>query len=166
ASIGREVNLGSPKQLQQLLFEELGLPKTRATKTGYSTDAAALADLTEQLDEPHPFLELLLQHRDATKLKQMIETLEKSIETDGRVHTNYDQTRTSTDRVSSDDPNLQNIPVKAEEGRQIRAAFESGHGFDTLLTADYSQIEMRIMAHLSGDPGLIEAFQAGEDLHR
>ncbi|HRN28816.1 MAG TPA: DNA polymerase, partial [Terrimesophilobacter sp.] len=166
ASVGREVNLGSPKQLQQLLFEELGLPKTRATKTGYSTDAAALADLTEQLDEPHPFLELLLQHRDATKLKQMIETLEKSISADGRVHTNYDQTGTSTGRVSSNDPNLQNIPVKTEEGRRIRAAFETGEGYETLLTADYSQIEMRIMAHLSGDPGLIEAFQAGEDLHR
>lgn len=166
ASVGREVNLGSPKQLQQLLFEELGLPKTRATKTGYSTDAAALADLTEQLDEPHPFLELLLQHRDATKLKQMIETLEKSISADGRIHTNYDQTGTSTGRVSSNDPNLQNIPVKTEEGRRIRAAFESGEGYETLLTADYSQIEMRIMAHLSGDPGLIEAFQAGEDLHR
>lgn len=166
ASVGREVNLGSPKQLQQLLFEELGLPKTRATKTGYSTDAAALADLTEQLDEPHPFLQLLLQHRDATKLKQMIETLEKAISGDGRIHTNYDQTGTSTGRVSSNDPNLQNIPVKTEEGRQIRAAFEHGEGYETLLTADYSQIEMRIMAHLSGDPGLIEAFQAGEDLHR
>ncbi|MBX3093534.1 MAG: DNA polymerase I [Cryobacterium sp.] len=166
ASIGREVNLGSPKQLQTLLFDELGMPKTRATKTGYSTDAAALADLMDQLDEPHPFLELLLQHRDATKLKQMIETLEKSVSADGRVHTNYDQTGTSTGRVSSNEPNLQNIPVKTEEGRQIRAAFESGEDFETLLTADYSQIEMRIMAHLSGDAGLIEAFRAGEDLHR
>jgi DNA polymerase-1 len=166
AVVGREVNLGSPKQLQQLLFEELGMPKTRATKTGYSTDAAALADLQEQLPEPHPFLDLLLQHRDATKLKQMIETLEREIGPDGRIHTTYDQTGTSTGRISSNDPNLQNIPVKTAEGREIRGTFEAGKGFETLLTADYSQIEMRIMAHLSGDAGLIEAFNAGEDLHR
>ncbi len=164
--IGREVNLGSPKQLQQLMFDELGMPKTRATKTGYSTDAAALADLQAQLPEPHPFLELLLQHRDATKLRQMIETLEREIAEDGRIHTTYDQTGTSTGRISSNDPNLQNIPVKAQEGREIRAAFHAGEGYETLLTADYSQIEMRIMAHLSGDVGLIEAFNAGEDLHR
>ena len=164
--IGREVNLGSPKQLQQLLFDELNMPKTRATKTGYSTDAAALADLQDQLPEPHPFLNLLLKHRDATKLKQMIETLEREIRSDGRIHTTYDQTGTSTGRISSNDPNLQNIPVKAEEGREIRATFQAGAKFETLLTADYSQIEMRIMAHLSGDEGLIEAFNAGEDLHR
>ncbi len=166
AIIGREVNLGSPKQLQQLLFEELGMPKSRATKTGYSTDAAALADLQDRLPEPHPFLDLLLQHRDATKLKQMIETLEREIKPDGRIHTTYDQTGTSTGRISSNDPNLQNIPVKADEGKEIRATFEPGKEFDTLLTADYSQIEMRIMAHLSEDVGLIEAFNAGEDLHR
>lgn len=166
AIIGREVNLGSPKQLQQLLFEDLGMPKTRATKTGYSTDAASLADLQAQLPEPHPFLDLLLQHRDATKLKQMIETLEREISADGRIHTTYEQTGTSTGRISSNEPNLQNIPVKAEEGREIRAAFYAGEGYETLLTADYSQIEMRIMAHLSGDAGLIEAFKAGEDLHR
>ncbi|MCC7127559.1 MAG: DNA polymerase I, partial [Microbacteriaceae bacterium] len=166
AAIGHEVNLGSPKQLQQVLFEELGMPKTRSTKTGYSTDAAALADLQDQLDEPHPFLDLLLQHRDATKLRQMVETLEKAIASDGRIHTTYDQTGTSTGRISSNDPNLQNIPVKTEEGRQIRSAFVAGGGFETLLTADYSQIEMRIMAHLSGDAGLIEAFNHGEDLHR
>ncbi|MBX3115846.1 MAG: DNA polymerase I [Cryobacterium sp.] len=166
AAIGHEVNLGSPKQLQQVLFEELGMPKTRSTKTGYSTDAAALADLQDQLDEPHPFLDLLLQHRDATKLRQMVETLEKAIASDGRIHTTYDQTGTSTGRISSNDPNLQNIPVKTEEGRQIRSAFVAGGGFETLLTADSSQIEMRIMAHLSGDAGLIEAFNHGEDLHR
>jgi len=162
--IGREVNLGSPKQLQQVLFEELGMPKTRANKTGYSTDAASLADLQEK--SPHPFLGLLLQHRDSTKLLQIIETLDKSIAADGRVHTTYDQTGTSTGRISSNDPNLQNIPVKAEVGREIRSAFACGEGFTTLLTADYSQIEMRIMAHLSGDEGLIEAFNQGEDLHR
>ncbi|HEU4807680.1 MAG TPA: DNA polymerase I, partial [Homoserinimonas sp.] len=164
AEIGREVNLGSPKQLQQVLFEELGMPKTRANKTGYSTDAASLTDLQEK--SPHPFLGLLLQHRDATKLKQIIETLEKSVGEDARIHTTYDQTGTSTGRISSNDPNLQNLPVKTEVGREIRTAFEHGAQFETLLTADYSQIEMRIMAHLSGDAGLIEAFNSGEDLHR
>ncbi|MHA7986494.1 DNA polymerase I [Rathayibacter sp. CAU 1779] len=162
--IGHEVNLGSPKQLQQVLFDELGMPKTRSTKTGYSTDANSLADLQEK--NPHPFLDLLLQHRDATKLKQIIETLEKSVGSDGRIHTTYDQTGASTGRISSNDPNLQNIPVRTEVGKQIRSAFISGAEFDTLLTADYSQIEMRIMAHLSEDAGLIEAFNAGEDLHR
>jgi DNA polymerase-1 len=164
AEIGHEVNLGSPKQLQQVLFEELGMPKTRANKTGYSTDAASLTDLQEKA--PHPFLGLLLQHRDATKLKQTVETLEKSVAADARIHTTYDQTGTSTGRISSNDPNLQNIPIKAEIGREIRSAFEHGSEFETLLTADYSQIEMRIMAHLSGDAGLIEAFNSGEDLHR
>ncbi len=164
AEIGHEVNLGSPKQLQQVLFDELNMPKTRSNKTGFSTDAASLADLQEQA--PHPFLDLLLQHRDATKLKQIIETLERGIGGDGRIHTTYDQTGTSTGRISSNDPNLQNIPVKTAVGREIRAAFERGEGFETLLTADYSQIEMRIMAHLSGDEGLILAFNEGEDLHR
>ncbi|MDQ1607457.1 MAG: polymerase [Microbacteriaceae bacterium] len=164
AEIGHEVNLGSPKQLQQVLFEELQMPKTRSTKTGFSTDAASLADLQEQ--NPHPFLGLLLQHRDATKLKQMVDTLERAVEPDGRIHTTYDPTGTTTGRISSNDPNLQNIPVRTEEGREIRSAFEPGEEFTTLLTADYSQIEMRIMAHLSQDAGLIEAFNAGEDLHR
>lgn len=164
AQIGHEINLGSPKQLQQVLFEELQMPKTRATKTGFSTDAASLADLQDK--NPHPFLGLLLQHRDATKLKQIVETLERSVNGDGRIHTTYDQTGTSTGRISSNDPNLQNIPIRSEEGREIRSAFVRGEDFDTLLTADYSQIEMRIMAHLSEDPGLIEAFNAGEDLHR
>ncbi len=164
AEIGREVNLGSPKQLQEVLFDELGMPKTRATKTGYSTDAAALADLQEA--HPHPFLGLLLQHRDATKLKQIVETLTAAIASDGRIHTTYDQTGTSTGRISSTDPNLQNIPVRTEVGHRIRAAFVAGQGFEGILTADYSQIEMRIMAHLSGDEGLIEAFRSGEDLHR
>lgn len=164
AEIGHEVNLGSPKQLQQVLFEELNMPKTRANKTGFSTDAASLADLQDS--HPHPFLGLLLQHRDATKLKQIIETLERGIGADGRIHTTYDQTGTSTGRISSNDPNLQNIPVKTAIGREIRAALERGPEYTTLLTADYSQIEMRIMAHLSGDEGLITAFNEGEDLHR
>ncbi len=164
ATIGREVNLGSPKQLQEVLFEELALPKTRKTKTGYSTDAAVLADLQES--NPHPFLDLLLQHREATKLRQIIESLDGAIHPDGRVHTTYLQTGSQTGRLSSTDPNLQNIPVRTAESRRIRAAFESGSEYETLLTADYSQIEMRIMAHLSEDPGLIEAFNTGEDLHR
>ncbi len=164
AEIDREVNLGSPKQLQEVLFEQLQLPKTRKTKTGYSTDAAVLADLQES--HPHPFLDLLLQHREATKMRQIIESLDAAIGADGRVHTTYLQTGSQTGRLSSTDPNLQNIPIRTEESRRIRAAFEVGTAYETLLTADYSQIEMRIMAHLSGDPGLIEAFNSGEDLHR
>lgn len=163
-TIGREVNLGSPKQLQQVLFEELELPKTRKTKTGYTTDANALADLQEKAD--HPFLGMLLAHREATKLKQIIDGLDAAIDGTGRVHTTYVQTGSQTGRLSSTDPNLQNIPVRTEESKRIRAAFEVGPDYQTLLTADYSQIEMRIMAHLSGDPGLIEAFRTGEDLHR
>jgi DNA polymerase-1 len=164
AEIGREINLGSPKQLQEVLFDQLGMPKTRSNKTGFSTDAASLADLQEQA--PHPFLDLLLQHRDATKLLQIIASIDKAVDATGRVHTTYAQDGSSTGRIASNDPNLQNVPVKTEVGRQIRSAFEAGAGFETLLTADYSQIEMRIMAHLSGDEGLIEAFNAGEDLHR
>jgi DNA polymerase-1 len=164
AAIGREVNLGSPKQLQEVLFEELQLPKTRKTKTGYSTDAAVLADLQES--HPHPFLDLLLQHREATKLRQIIESLDIAIAPDHRVRTTYLQTGSQTGRLSSTDPNLQNIPVRTEESRRIRSAFEVGEDYETLLTADYSQIEMRIMAHLSEDPGLVEAFNSGEDLHR
>ncbi|GAA4190481.1 DNA polymerase I [Microbacterium oryzae] len=164
ATIGHEVNLGSPKQLQEVLFVELDLPKTRKTKTGYTTDAGALAELQEKAD--HPFLGLLLAHREATKLKQIIDGLDLAIGDDGRVRTTYVQTGSQTGRLSSTDPNLQNIPVRTEESRRIRSAFEVGEGYQTLLTADYSQIEMRIMAHLSGDPGLIEAFNAGEDLHR
>jgi len=164
ALVGREFNLGSPKQLQEVLFEDLQLPKTRKTKTGYSTDAAVLADLQET--NPHPFLDQLLQHREATKLRQIIESLDTAIGADHRVHTTYVQTGSQTGRLSSTDPNLQNIPVRTEESRRIRSAFEVGEGFETLLTADYSQIEMRIMAHLSGDEGLIEAFNTGEDLHR
>ena len=164
AVIGREVNLASPKQLQEVLFDQLGMPKTRATKTGYTTDATALADL--QATNPHPFLGLLLEHRDVTKLKQIGETLILAIGPDGRIHTTYGQTGTSTGRLSSANPNLQNIPIRTADGRRIREAFEVGDGFDTLVTADYSQIEMRIMAHFSEDEGLIEAFISGEDLHK
>ncbi|WP_179534905.1 DNA polymerase I [Actinopolyspora biskrensis] len=161
--IGREINLGSPKQLQTVLFDELGMPKTKRTKTGYTTDAEALQGLYEKTE--HPFLRHLLEHRDATKLKTTVEGLVKAVAADGRIHTTLNQMIASTGRLSSTEPNLQNIPVRTEEGRRIREVFVVGDGYETLLTADYSQIEMRIMAHLSGDEGLIEAFRSGEDLH-
>ncbi|WP_189636313.1 DNA polymerase I [Arthrobacter sp. NamB2] len=167
--IGKEINLGSPKQLQAVLFDELGLPKTKKIKTGYSTDADALTDLITKTG--HPFLEQLLSYRDALKLRQTVEGLRKSVGDDGRIHTTYLQTVAATGRLSSTNPNLQNIPVRSEEGRRIREVFVVGQGrngekYESLMTADYSQIEMRIMAHLSGDEGLISAFQEGEDLHR
>ena len=165
AAIGDEqINLGSPKQLQTVLFETLGLPKTRRTKTGYTTDADALADLYAKTE--HPFLEALLRHRDATRLRVTVEGLIKSVADDGRIHTTYQQTIAATGRLSSTDPNLQNIPIRTEEGRRIREVFVVGPGHESLMSADYSQIEMRVMAHLSGDEGLIEAFRTGEDLHR
>lgn len=162
--IGKEINLASPKQLQTVLFDELGMTGTKALKTGFSTNAQALTELFEQ--NGHPFLEKLLAHRDSTKLKQMVETLLKAVESDSKIHTTYVQTGTSTGRLSSENPNLQNIPIRNPRGAQIRDAFVFSEGFECLLTADYSQIEMRIMAHLSEDPGLIEAFNKGEDLHR
>lgn len=164
AIIGHEINLSSPKQLQTVLFEELGMTGTKQVKTGFSTNAEALTTLFEQ--NQHPFLEKLLSHREVTKIRQMVEVVLKSIGKDGRIHTNYVQTGTSTGRLSSEGPNLQNIPIKSERGRQIRDAFVVGDGYETLLSADYSQIEMRIMAHMSEDEGLIEAFKSGEDLHR
>jgi DNA polymerase-1 len=160
---GQEINLGSPKQLQVVLFDELGMPKTKRTKTGYTTDAEALQQLYEKTE--HPFLQHLLDHRDVTRLKQTVEGLRKSISDDGRIHTTYAQTIAATGRLSSNDPNLQNIPIRTASGRRIREAFCVGAGFETLLTADYSQIEMRIMAHLSEDSDLIEAFKSGEDFH-
>lgn len=166
---GTEVNLGSPKQLQVVLFDTLGLPKTRKTKTGYSTDADSLNDLLEKTD--HPFLHNLMKYRDWTKLNQTVQGLLDSIADDGRIHTRFSQTAAATGRLSSLNPNLQNIPVRTAAGRQIRDIFVAdqipGHdGQATLITADYSQIEMRIMAHLSQDEGLIKAYQDGEDLHR
>ncbi|HUH53981.1 MAG TPA: DNA polymerase I [Microbacteriaceae bacterium] len=163
-SIGRKVNLSSPKQLQEVLFADLEMPKTRKTQTGFSTDAAAIAEL--QVSNPHPFLNALLEHRDANKLRQTIEGLIKAIKSDGRIHTTLLQIGASTGRLASADPNLQNIPVRTEEGRRIREGFTHSADTECLMTADYSQIEMRIMAHLSGDEGLIEAFKEGEDLHR
>ena len=170
ASIGgQEVNLASPKQLQVVLFETLDMPKTRKTKTGYSTDADSLADLLEKTD--HPFLHNLMAYRDATKLRQTVQGLLDSTADDGRIHTRFSQTAAATGRLSSLNPNLQNIPVRTPAGRQIRDIFVAGTNpftdeSTTLLTADYSQIEMRIMAHLSEDDGLIQAYQDGEDLHR
>jgi DNA polymerase-1 len=163
AVIGKEINLGSPKQLQVVLFDELGMPKTKRTKTGYTTDAEALQTLYEKTE--HPFLQHLLEHRDAARLKTTVDGLVKSISPDGRIHTTLNQTITATGRLSSTDPNLQNIPIRTEEGRRIREVFVVGEGYAELMTADYSQIEMRLMAHLSGDEGLIEAFRSGEDLH-
>ncbi|MFB9302388.1 DNA polymerase I [Kibdelosporangium philippinense] len=161
--IGKEINLGSPKQLQVVLFDELQMPKTKKTKTGYTTDADALTTLFEQTS--HPFLQHLLEHRDATRLKTTVDGLIKSVADDGRIHTTYNQTIAATGRLSSQEPNLQNIPIRTEEGRRIRDAFVVGAGYSELMTADYSQIEMRIMAHLSHDEGLVEAFNSGFDFH-
>jgi DNA polymerase-1 len=167
AVIGKQINLGSPKQLQVVLFDELEMPKTKRTKTGYTTDADALQGLFDKTG--HPFLQHLLTHRDATRLKVTVDGLLNSVASDGRIHTTFNQTIAATGRLSSTEPNLQNIPIRTEAGRRIRDAFVVGKGsqgdFDELMTADYSQIEMRIMAHLSKDEGLIEAFRTGEDLH-
>ena len=168
-----EINLGSTKQLQVVLFETLGLPPTKKIKTGYTTSASAVADLLGKVDpdsEGARFLLALMRWRDFTKLRQIVQGLRQAVAEDDRIHTDYQQTVAATGRLSSTDPNLQNIPVRSQEGRRTRAVFVVGQDdqgpFETLVTADYSQIEMRVMAHLSGDEGLIEAFRAGEDLHR
>ena len=170
AAAGREVNLSSPKQLQELLFDHFGLPKTKKTKTGYTTNAEALADLhAKTADEGgagHDFLGFLLTHRDRIKLKQMVDSLSTTVAFDGRIHTTFSQVAAATGRLASSDPNLQNIPARSADGMRIRGAFVAGEGFESLMSADYSQIEMRLMAHLSGDEALIEAFNSGEDLHR
>lgn len=163
AAAGHEFNLGSPKQLQEVLFGELGLPKTKKTKTGYTTDADALAWLANQTDNELPVV--MLRHREQAKLRVTVEGLIKTIAADGRIHTTFNQTVAATGRLSSTDPNLQNIPVRTDEGRAIRRGFVVGEGFESLMTADYSQIELRVMAHLSQDEGLLEAFTSGEDLH-
>ncbi len=163
ASVGHEFNVASPKQLQVVLFEELGLPKTKKIKTGFTTDADALAWLFEKTS--HPVLASLLRIREVKKLATTIDGLIAEIAADNRIHTHFAQTVAATGRLSSVGPNLQNIPVRTEDGRRIRATFIAGKGYDALLTADYSQIEMRIMAHLSHDANLIKAFESGEDLH-
>ena len=170
AAAGRDVNLSSPKQLQELLFDHFGLPKTKKTKTGYTTNAEALADLhAKTADEGgagHQFLGFLLTHRDRIKLKQMVDSLSATVASDGRIHTTFSQVAAATGRLASADPNLQNIPARSADGMRIRGAFVAGEDFESLMSADYSQIEMRLMAHLSGDEALIEAFNSGEDLHR
>jgi len=160
---GHEFNVASPKQLQVVLFDELNLPKTKKIKTGFTTDAEALNWLFEKTK--HPLLESLLRIRETKKLGTTVEGLIAEIGKDGRIRTHFAQTVAATGRLSSVGPNLQNIPVRTEEGRSIRNAFIAGAGFSGLLTADYSQIEMRIMAHLSNDAGLLAAFETGEDLH-
>ncbi|MFD3762095.1 DNA polymerase I [Streptomyces sp. NPDC058622] len=162
-AVGHEFNLGSPKQLQEVFFGELDLPKTKKTKTGYTTDADALAWLATQTDHELPVI--MLRHREQAKLRVTVEGLVKAVAPDGRVHTSFSQTVAATGRLSSTDPNLQNVPVRTDEGRAIRRGFVVGEGFESLMTADYSQIELRVMAHLSEDAGLIEAFATGEDLH-
>jgi len=162
-AIGHEINLSSPKQLQTVLFDELKMPKTRKTKSGYTTDAEALENLYATTG--NPFLEHLLAHRDAIKLRQTVEGLTKAVADDGRIHTTYLQTAAATGRLSSQDPNLQNIPIRTPAGNQIREAFVAGKGYESLMSADYSQIEMRIMAHVSGDQLLIDAFRSGQDFH-
>ncbi|MDA9790858.1 DNA polymerase I [bacterium] len=161
--VGHPFNLGSPKQLQEVLFVERGLPKTKKIKTGYTTDAEALQTLFASTEDP--VLEQLLAWRDVSKLRQTVEGLLPLADDDGRIHTTFKQTAAATGRLSSADPNLQNIPIRTEAGRRIRSCFVVGEGYETLMTADYSQIEMRIMAHASADEGLIEAFTEGEDLH-
>ena len=167
---GREVNLSSPKQLQEILFDHFGLPKTKKTKTGYTTNADALADLWAKTEERggagHDFLGFLLTHRDRIKLKQMVDSLSATIASDSRIHSTFSQVAAATGRLASSDPNLQNIPARSADGMRIRGAFVAGEGYESLMSADYSQIEMRLMAHLSGDEALIEAFNSGEDLHR
>ena len=160
---GHEFNVASPKQLQVVLFDELGLPKTKKIKTGFTTDADALSWLFEKTS--HPVLAALLRIRETKKLATTIEGLVVEIKSDKRIHTHFAQTVAATGRLSSVAPNLQNIPVRTEEGRRIRNCFIAGSGYDALLTADYSQIEMRIMAHLSNDEHLLAAFESGEDLH-
>jgi DNA polymerase I len=168
SAIGKEINLGSPKQLQVVLFDELNMPKTKRTKTGYTTDADALVGLLTKVDpDTHggQFLTALLRHRDVARLRQTIEGLLKTVASDGRIHTTFNQLIAATGRLSSTEPNLQNIPIRTEEGRRIREGFVVGDGYECLMTADYSQIEMRIMADLSEDAGLIEAFHSGRDFH-
>lgn len=160
---GRPFNLGSPKQLQEILFGERDLPKTKRTKTGFTTDADALAWLSDVTEDPLPTV--LLRWREVTKLRQTVAGLLPLADSHDRIHTTFQQTIAATGRLSSTDPNLQNIPIRTEEGRRIRSGFIVGDGYEALLTADYSQIEMRIMAHLSGDQKLIDAFVSGEDLH-
>ncbi|CAN5251577.1 DNA polymerase I [soil metagenome] len=162
-AVGREFALDSPKQLQVLLFDELGLAKTKKIKTGWSTDAAELSKITDT----HPVVEPILRYREYSKLKgTYVDALPPLVNPrTGRIHAEFNQTVAVTGRLSSQHPNLQNIPIRTELGRQIRRAFVPGEGFTALLVADYSQIELRVMAHLSADAGLLEAFNSDQDIH-
>jgi DNA polymerase-1 len=161
--VGHEFNLGSPKQLEQILFFELNLPKGKRTKTGYSTDASVL----EELRPAHPMIDKLLEWRIYTKLRSTyVEALPSLMASDGRLHTTFHQAVAATGRLSSSDPNLQNIPIRTTLGRRIRRAFVAGAPDVTLLAADYSQIELRILAHVSGDEHLKDAFARQADIHR
>ncbi|MGH3244027.1 MAG: DNA polymerase I [Spirillospora sp.] len=160
---GHPFNPGSTKQLQEVLFGELGLPKTKKIKSGHSTDVDALTWLATQTDNGLP--EVLLRHRDQARLRTTVAGLIREIGADGRVHTTFQQTVAATGRLTSTEPNLQVIPVRTEEGRRIRRAFLPGGGYASLMTADYGQLELRVMAHLSQDPTLLAAFESGEDLH-
>ncbi len=163
ADVGHEFNLGSPKQLEQILFFELNLPKGKRTKTGYSTDASVLEDLRPA----HPMIDKLLEWRIYTKLRSTyVDALPTLMAADGRLHTTFHQAVAATGRLSSSDPNLQNIPIRTPLGRRIRRAFVAGSPDLTLVAADYSQIELRILAHVSGDEHLRDAFARGADLHR
>ena len=160
--VGHPFNIGSPKQLEQILFHELGLTATKRTRTGYSTDASVL----EELRDKHEAVALILEHRQVAKLKSTyVDALPMLVDAGGRVHTTYSQAIAATGRLSSADPNLQNIPIRTALGRRIRRAFVAPPG-RLLLAADYSQVELRILAHVSGDPGLKAAFAAHEDIHR
>lgn len=168
---GSRVNLQSPKQLAKVLFEDMGLKPTKRTKSGsYTTNADALQTLyLRNIDDDRAsgFLDALLRHRETNKLKQIVATLIDAVNpADGRIHTTFEQTVAATGRLSSVDPNLQNIPNRNAAGREIRSAFVPGEGFESLMSCDYSQVELRIMAHLSGDEALIEAFRSGTDFHR
>ena len=159
---GTEFNINSPKQLGEVLFERLELPPVKKTKTGYSTNAEVL----ETLRDKHPVVEQVLQYRTLSKLKSTyIDGMRDLIGEEGRIYTSFNQTVTATGRLSSSDPNLQNIPVRTEEGRTIRALFEPGEGYDCLLSADYSQIELRILAHVSQDELFMDAFKKEQDIH-
>jgi len=159
--VGHPFNIGSPKQLGEVLFEEMGIPPVRKTKTGYSTDAKVL----QQLAIEHPVADRIIEYRELTKLMgTYIEGLLKLVSEDGRIHSTLHQTRAATGRLSSDSPNLQNIPVRTEMGVRIRDAFTASEG-RKLVVADYSQIELRILAHMTGEPALIESFTRGEDIH-
>jgi DNA polymerase-1 len=165
-----DLNLQSPKQLQQILFEDMGLKPTKKTKTGYTTNAAALQELyvrSVHNERANTFLGALLRYRETNKLKQIVQTLIDAVNPDdGRIHTTFEQTIAATGRLSSTNPNLQNIPNRNLEGREIRSVFVPGEGFTGLLSSDYSQVELRIMAHLSGDEALIKAFKSGADFHK